>query len=92
MLSADINEKCTICSKINSRKVMICNDTNEIIQKFFDSLLHKYQTGLERSMKGRSMKGIFDYVSGMYYVCQKITINCGGSYIDSPKLVSNKNQ
>ena len=39
-------------SKSDSTTVVIGNDTDEIIQELFDSLLHKYQIGLEQSMKG----------------------------------------
>ena len=53
----------------------------------FDSLLCKYQTGLERSMRGSDF--ISDYVSEMYYVCKRITMNCGESYINSPKWIEN---
>ena len=51
MSSTNSYEKPTICSKSN-KKVMNGNDTNKIIQKLFDSLLHKYQTCLKRSTKG----------------------------------------
>ena len=56
-------------------------------KKPFDSLLYKYQTGLERSMRGSDF--IFDYVSETYYVCKRITMNRGESYINSPKWIEN---
>ena len=51
----------TMYSKSDSRIVVIRNDRDEIIQEIFDSILHKYQIGLEQFMK--SSKFIFDYVS-----------------------------
>ena len=57
--STDSNEKRTMYSKIDNRILMIGNDTDELNQKRFDSLLHNYQIGLEL---------IFDYVSGMHYM------------------------
>ena len=46
MSSTDSNEKRTMFSKSDSSIVMIGNDTDEIIQELFDSLLNKYQIGL----------------------------------------------
>ena len=48
MSSVDCNEKCARYSKSNSSIVTIDNDTDEIIQKLFDSLFHKYQIGLDQ--------------------------------------------
>ena len=39
-------------------------------------------------MKGSEF--IFDYVHLLYYKCQKINPNYGGSYIDSPDCIRNK--
>ena len=63
MSSTDRNEKCRMHSKSNSRKIMIGNDAIKIIQKKFDSLLHKYQIALEQSMRGSNF--VFDYVLGV---------------------------
>ena len=38
-------------SKSKNIKSMIGNETNEIINRLFNSLLTKYQVGLEESMK-----------------------------------------
>ena len=43
----DSNEKSTINSKRDSSIVMISNDIDKIIEEPFDSLLHRYQIGLE---------------------------------------------
>lgn len=34
----------------------------------------------------------FDYVSEMHYICNKITLNHGESYIDSSKWIKSKEQ
>ena len=39
-------------------------------------------------MKGS--KFVFDYVQLLYYKCDKINPNFGGSYIDSPDWIKNK--
>ena len=58
MSSTDGYEKRMMYSKRDSGKVMISNETNEIIQNLFNPLLYKYQIGLEQSMKGSNF--IFD--------------------------------
>ena len=49
---------------------------------FFESLLKRYQIGLETSMKGSDF--IFDCVTFLYYKCHKIYVKRVGSYIDFP--------
>ena len=67
---------------------MIGNETDEVIKDIFVSVLQKYQKGLEESMKGSEF--IYDWVDLLHYKCHKISLNCGGSYIDSPKWLTNK--
>ena len=67
---------------------MVGNKTDEIIEEFFKSLLQRYQEGLEESMKGSEF--IFDSVYALYYHLNKISLNRGGSYINSPKWMKNK--
>ena len=64
------------------------SETDKIIEDLFDSLLQRYQKGLEESMRGS--KFVFDNVDSLYYKLHKISLNRGGSYIDSPKLLKNK--
>ena len=54
-----------------------------MIQERFDLLLHKYQIGLEQSMKSSTFT--FDYVPKIHYICSKINLKRGGSYTDSLK-------
>ena len=61
---------------------MIGNETDEIIKEFFEFLLQKYQKGLEESMKGSEF--VFDFVDLWYYKFHKISLNRGGSNINSP--------
>ena len=46
MSSTGSNEKRTMYSKSNNSIAIIGNDTDKIIQKLFDSLLHKHQINL----------------------------------------------
>ena len=75
-------------TKSSNIEIMMSNETDEIIKKLFDSLLQKYQDGLEESMRGS--KFIRDSVDLLYYHPQKIGLKRGGSYIDSPEWLKNK--
>ena len=70
-------------SNSDNNQIMEGNETNEIIEELFDSLLQKYQIGLEESMKGS--KFTFDKVNLLHSKCHKISLSRGASYIYSPK-------
>ena len=67
---------------------MVDSETNEIIEERFKSLLQRHQEGLEESMKGSEF--VFDSVGLLEYKLNKISLNRGGSYIDSPEWLKNK--
>ena len=48
----DSGEICIMCTKSNNIEIMMGNETDEIIEKRFESLLQKYQAGLEEKMRG----------------------------------------
>ena len=87
--SKDSNETCNMHAKSDNIEIMIGNETDEIIKKLFESLLQKYQEGLEKLIKGSEI--IFDRVDLLYYKLHRISLNRGGSYIDSPERLRNKN-
>ena len=63
-------------SKSDNVEIMMCADTNEIIEKLFDSILQRYQKGVEESMKGSDF--VFDYVESLNYIFHKIDLKrCG---------------
>ena len=68
---------------------MINGKSDQVIEELFESLLFRYQIGLDTTMKDSSF--IFDYVNLLYYECHKINPNCSGSHIDSPDWIKNKN-
>ena len=87
--SKDSDETRNMSTKRDNIEVMMSNETEEIIKELFESLLQKYQEGLEESM--RENEFIFNSVDLLYYHLQKISLNRkGGSYIDSPKWLKNK--
>ena len=68
--------------------IMNGSDTDEIIEGLFESFLQKYEENLQEKMKGSDFD--FDGVNFLYYDFNKISINRGGSYIDSPQWLKNK--
>ena len=68
--------------------IMIGNETNEIIEEFFDCLLERYLEGLEEKMKGSGF--VYDSPDLLHYKLHKINLNRGGSFIDSPEWLKNK--
>ena len=70
-------------TKSNKMEIMMGSETDEIIKEIFESLLERYQEGLEESMRGSEF--IFDSVDALYYNLNKISLSRGGSYIDSPE-------
>ena len=77
-------------SKSDNIQVMMGNETDEVIVDLFDSFLQRYQKKFEESMRGSELA--FDSVDSLYYKLHKISLNKGGSYIDSPKWVKTKKQ
>ena len=58
------------------------------LKNFFKLLLQRYQKRLEESMKVSEF--VFDSVGLLEYKLNKISLNRGGSYIDSPKWLKKK--
>ena len=56
------------------------DNANEVVNELFESLLSRYQIGLENQWEGDF---IFDSVERLYYKYHKINLKSGGSYIDS---------
>ena len=84
----DSNETCIMHTKSNNIEFMIGSDTRKVIEKLFKSLVQKYQENLEEKMSGSEF--IFDGVNALYYDLNKISLNRGKSYIDSPEWRKNK--
>ena len=78
----------TMNTKSDNIEIMISNETDEIIEELFHSLLQRYQEGLEESI--RRSEFAFDSVNLLYYKLHKTSLNRSGSYIDSPKWLKIK--
>ena len=75
-------------TRSDNEEVMSGDDTDEIIKGLFESFLQKYEENLQNKMKGSDFE--FDDVNFLYYDFNKISLNGGGSYIDSPKWLKDK--
>lgn len=60
MCFKDSNKTCSMHSKSHNIEIMIGNETNEITEKLFNSLLPKYLKCLEESMKSSTF--VFDSI------------------------------
>ena len=69
-------------------EIMIGDNNDDIIEELFKSLLQKYEENLQNKMRGSDFE--FDGVNFLYYDFNKISLDRGGSYIDSPQSLKNK--
>ena len=79
----DSNESYPIHIYSDNSFIFIVYETNNIIKKLFKSFSKEYQESLKTKMKRNSLA--FHSVDALYYKLHKISLNIGGSYIDSPK-------
>ena len=75
-------------TRSDNEEFMNGSDTDEIIKRLFESFLQKYKENLQNKMRGSDFE--FDGVNSLYYDFNKISLNRGGSYIDSPKWLKDK--
>ena len=75
-------------TKSDNIEIMIGDDNDDIIEELFESFLQKYEENLQNKMRGSDFE--FDGVNFLYYDFNKISLNRGGSYIDSPKWLKDK--
>ena len=80
----------TMYSPSDNIEVTIGIETDKIIEDLFDSFFTKISERFRR-INERS-EFVFDNVDSLYYKLHKISLNRGGSYIDSPKRLKNKRQ
>ena len=86
--SKDSDESRTMHTKSKSTEIMMGNETDEVIEELIESLLQKYQEVLEEQMRGSEFN--FDIIGFLHCNLNKISLNRGGSYIDSLKQLKNK--
>ena len=69
-------------------EIMIGDDNNDNIEELFRSFLQKYEENLQNKIRRLDFE--FDGVNFLYYDFNKISLNRGGYYIDSPKWLKDK--
>ena len=75
-------------TRSDNEEFMNGSDTDEIIKELFESFLQKYEENLQNKMTGSDFE--FDGVNFLCYDFNKISLNRGGSYTDSPKWLKDK--
>ena len=86
--SLNTDEFCIMYPRSNNAEIIIGTETDDTINKLFESFLKKYQERLETKMEGSNV--VFDSVDLLYYSLHKISLNRAGLYIDSPDWIKNK--
>ena len=79
----DSDEARIMHTKSNDVENITRDVKDDIIKVIFESLLERYQEGYEEPMRGSEF--IFDSADALYYDLNKISLNRGESYIDSPE-------
>ena len=69
-------------------EIMIGDDNDDIIEELFKSFLQKFEDNLQNKVRGPDFE--FYGVNFLYFDFNKISLNRGGSYIDSPKWIKNE--
>ena len=87
-LKLDSDETRIMHTKSYNTEIMIGSDTNEVIKELFKSFLQRFQEDLQEKMKGSEFE--FVGVNLLYYDFNKISLNRGGSYIESAKWIKDK--
>ena len=75
-------------TKSDNAEIRIGDDTSDVVKEIFKSLLQRYQENLQENMRGSDFE--FDGVNLLYYDFNKISVNRGGSYIESAKWTKDK--
>ena len=87
-LKPDSDERRIMHTKSDNAELMIGSDINEVIKELFKSFLQRCQEGLQEKMKGYEFA--FEGVNLMYYDFNIISLNRGGSYMESAKWIKDK--
>ena len=86
--SRNFIESSDMYSKSDNFEITMGANTNEIIRNLFNSLLQRYQGGLQESMSGREF--VFDYAESLNYIFHKADLKSSGSDTETPEWLKNK--
>ena len=82
MSSKDNGKERVMHLKRDNIEIMINDKADQVIDERFQSLLSRYLSWLETSIKSGDF--IFDCVHLLYYKCHEINVNHDWSYINFP--------
>ena len=85
----DFKDTRTIYSASKPAEIFMSSDTNENIDKLFNTILERIQQAIETSNE-RGSGFTHESVALLYYYFQKIDIRRGRSYMVSPNWILNK--
>ena len=88
--SKETGEEHAMHSKTYNIKFVIYDEVDVVIQELFESLLSRYQSGLEGSVKGSNF--IFDCVNLLHCKWHKTNLKRNGSDIDFPDWIKTQKQ
>ena len=84
----DSNEIRIMYTRSTPEEIIIRCETEEVAENLILQLLQKCQNNLQNKVKGSDF--IFNGINCLYYDLNRITINKGGAYIESPKWLKDK--
>ena len=87
--SKNLEETCSIYSASNNIESFMGSDTDDIIDKLFDTILQRFQEARETSNE-RGSEFIHESVGLLYYYFHKTDMKRVGSYIESHEWLINK--
>ena len=88
IFSKNFNETRDMYNKSDNFEIMMGADTNEIIKNLFNSILQRYQKGLQESMRGSDF--VFDYFESLNYIFHKVDLKRSRSFIETPDWIKKK--
>ena len=75
-------------SKSDNIEIVINDKAGDVIEEHFQSLLYRWEIGLETLMKDSRV--IFDHLHLLYYKSHKINPSLAVSYVNSPDTMKNE--
>ena len=82
------DERRIMHTRSDNIEITIAYDNDDIIEELFKSFIQNYEENLQNKMRGSDFE--FDGINFLYYSFNEISLNGGGSYIDSPKWLKDK--
>ena len=82
--SKNFKETCFVYSASNNIEIFMGSDTDEVIDRLFDTMLQRFQEAKETSFE-RGSEFIFENVDLLYCYFHRIDMKRSGSYVETPE-------